>query len=124
MPVVPASAAGELVEAVTERDFARVRRLLGEAIDFRGMTPRRIWEADGPDEVVRVLREWLADPERPIDRIDPTEPAVVQDTLRVGWLVHGRNADGPMAFEQQAYLREQDGRVVWLRVICTGQRPV
>lgn len=122
MPAVP-TAAAQLVDAVAARDFDRVRGLLGDAIDFRGMTPRRIWEAEGPDEVIDVLREWLADPDEPIDGIEPTEPALVQDTARVGWLVRGSNAAGPMLFEQQAYVREQDGKVAWLRVICSGPRP-
>jgi len=25
--------------------------------------------------------------------------------------------------EQQAYVREDDGQVVWLRVMCSGPRP-
>lgn len=119
-----ASAAAQLVDAVAIRDFERIRGLLSDAIDFRGMTPRRIWEADGPDEVVDVLREWLADPDEHVEHVEPTGSALVQDTARVGWLAHGRNADGPMVFEQQAYVREQDGQVAWLRVICTGPRPL
>ena len=87
------------------------------------MTPRRIWEADGPTEVEAHLRSWLADPEEKITRIEATEPGAVEDTLRVGWRAYGRNAEGPMTFEQQAYLRERDGQIGWLRVICSGPRP-
>ena len=122
MPAVPVSSA--FVDAISARDFDRVRGLLSHAIDFRAMTPSRIWESDGPDEVISVLRQWLADPDEQIDSVEPTEPAQVQDTARVGWRVRGRNADGPMVYEQQAYVREQDGKVAWLRVICSGPRPL
>ncbi len=87
------------------------------------MTPRRIWEADGPSDVEAHLRNWLADPEEEVSRIEATEPGAVEDTLRVGWRVHVRNAEGPQTFEQQAYLRERDGQIAWLRVICSGPRP-
>ena len=114
---------GVLADAVVARDFARIRELLHTEIDFRGMTPTRLWVADGPAGVEETFCTWLEHPEREVDRIEPTDRITIQDTARVGWLVHGRNAQGPFTFEQQAYVREQDGRIVWLRVMCTGPRP-
>ena len=80
-------------------------------------------EADGPADVEDVLRAWFEHPERDVTRVDPTEPAVVEDTVRVGWRVYGNDADSAFVYEQQAYLREDDGHVVWLRVMCSGPRP-
>ena len=117
------SIAGELVDAVVARDFERARGLLDPAVDFRAMTPNRIWEADGPAAVEDVLRTWLADPDEEIDGVEATAPETVQDTQRVGWRVRGRGPDGPFVFEQQAYLREADGRIGWLRIMCSGTRP-
>jgi hypothetical protein len=124
MTAVPASVTGELVDAILARDFARVRGLLHPAIDFRAMTPKRVWEADDPTGVEEVLRAWFEHPERDVERVDPTEPASVEDTLRVGWRVYGSGADGPFVYEQQAYVREDDEQVVWLRIMCSGPRPV
>lgn len=118
------SVAGELVDAIVSRDLVRARGLLAADIDFRAMTPRRIWEADGPADVEDVLRAWLADPDEEIDRVEATAPVTVEDTQRVGWRVRGRGADGPFVFEQQAYLRENEGRIAWLRIMCSGSRPV
>jgi hypothetical protein len=123
MSVVHASVAGDFVDAILARDFSRARDLLHPEVDFRAMTPNRVWEADGPAGVEKVLRAWFEHPERTVERVDPTEPASVADTLRVGWRVHGSDADGPFIYEQQAYAREGDGRVVWLRIMCTGPRP-
>jgi hypothetical protein len=123
MMAVPASVTGGFVDAILAGDLSRARSLLHPDIDFRAMTPNRVWEADGPAGVEEVLRAWFEHPERDVERVDPTEPASVEDTLRVGWRVHGRDADGPFMFEQQAYLRENDGQVVWLRVMCSGPRP-
>lgn len=35
----------------------------------------------------------------------------------------GHNADGPFVVEQQAYLEVRDGRIGWMRVLCSGFRP-
>lgn len=120
----PAVAAA-FARAVVTRDFEGARELLHADVDFRGMTPRRIWEADGPAGVEDALRAWLTDPERDVASIEAAQPGdPVADTARVGWIVRGTSPDGPFVFEQQAYLREADGHITWLRVMCTGPRPL
>jgi hypothetical protein len=123
MAAVPTSVAGAFVEAILARDFSRARELLHPEIDFRAMTPKRVWEADDPSGVEDVLRAWFEHPERDVDRVDPTEPASVEDTQRVGWRVYGSDADGRFVYEQQAYVREHAGQIAWLRVMCSGPRP-
>lgn len=123
MTAVRASVTDEFVDAILERDFVRARNLLHPEVDFRAMTPSRVWEADGPAGVEEVLRAWFEHPEREVERVAPTEPASIEDTLRVGWSVYGSDANGQFLYEQQAYVREDDGQVVWLRVMCSGPRP-
>ena len=124
MSTTPSTVAGAFVDAILARDLPRASGLLHEEIDFRAMTPNRIWEAEGPTGVEGVLREWLADPDEEITSVEAVVPgAVVEDTERVAWLVHGTGSDGPFVFEQQAYVRERDGRIGWLRVMCSGTRP-
>jgi hypothetical protein len=123
MTTLPTSVTTELVDAILARDFPRARGLLHPDIDFRAMTPSRVWEADGPAGVEEVLRTWLDDPDEEIASVEPTGSTAVEDTVRVGWLVHGSDANGPFTFEQQAYVREHDGQVGWLRVMCSGARP-
>jgi hypothetical protein len=117
------SATSRFVEAIVARDFALAQSLLHPEIDFRGMTPSRVWEADAPAGVEEVLHAWFEHPDREIAAIDATEPATVEDTMRVGWRVRGNRADGAFSFEQQAYARERDGKIAWLRVMCSGPRP-
>jgi hypothetical protein len=124
MTVVPASVTVGFVEAILARDFTRARDLLDPAVDFRAMTPSRFWEADDRNGVEEVLRTWFEHPDRDVERVDPIEPDSVADTLRVGWRVHGTGVDGPFVYEQQAYARERDGQVVWLRIMCSGPRLV
>lgn len=124
MATVSASATTGFVDAILARDLSRACGLLHPAIDFRAMTPKRVWEAEGPAGVEEVLRAWFEHPERDVERVEPTEPASVEDTLRVGWRVHGSDAGGRFLYEQQAFVRERDGQIVWLRVMCSGPRPV
>lgn len=110
-------------DAIAARDLAGAAGLVAQDVDFRAMTPRRIWEADGPAAVEEVLRAWLASPDEQVEAITTTTPAVIENTARVGWLVHRLDPDGPRVFEQQAYVREQDGRIAWLRIMCSGPVP-
>jgi hypothetical protein len=123
MTTTPLTAAEGFLDAVVARDFGAARERLHPEIDFRAMTPSRIWEADGPAEIEQILRGWLADPDEEIHAIEPIAGTTIEDTARFGWLVHGSDADGPFTFEQLAYVRERDGQIAWLRVMCSGPRP-
>lgn len=124
MTTAASSVAVALVDAIVTRDLARATALLHPEVDFRAMTPNRVWEADGPAGVEAVLRGWFEDPDEDVEGIEATETIPIEDTIRVGWLVHISNADGPHVFEQQAYVRERDEQVGWLRVICSGLVPL
>ena len=120
MTTAVSSVSTALVDAIVARDLPRAVALLHPAIDFRAMTPNRIWEAGDPAGVEAVLREWFEDPDEEVQRVEATEPTSIEGVARVGWLVHVSDADGPHVFEQQAYVREGDGQVEWMRVMCTG----
>jgi hypothetical protein len=124
MATVTSSAAGAFVEALVARDFARAAAQMHPEVDFRAMTPRRIWDPEGPAGVEEVLRTWFEDPAEEIEWIEATVPASIANTVRVGWLVRLHDSDGPRVFEQQAYVRERDGRIGWMRVVCTGKIPL
>jgi hypothetical protein len=124
MATVESGIATAFVDAIATRDVSGAVALLHPEIDFRAMTPNRIWEADGAPGVEAVLREWFEDPDEEVHGIEATEPMPLESTVRVGWLVHISDADGPHIFEQQAYIRERDARIEWMRVICSGWIPL
>jgi ketosteroid isomerase-like protein len=110
-------------EALGRKDFDGVLALLAPRIDFAALTPRRSWEASDAVSVVRdVLRHWFKDTDE-IDEIAAIEVDAFSDRSRVAYRFHGRNADGPFVLEQQAYYTERDGRIAWMRVLCSGYRP-
>ena len=113
------------VEAVAARDVAAVEALLAPDVDFKGLTPGRFWEASSPEGVVdAVLGHWFEDSDH-IDRVAAIEEgAPVEDTQRVGYRFEVTNGDGPHLVEQQVYYRERDGRIGYLRAVCSGFRRV
>ena len=109
--------------AVAAKDEARVRDLLHPEVDFRALTPGRVWEATGADGVVETLRVWF-DEDDVIEELLAIDDDAFADRERAGYRLRVRNGDGVHLVEQQAYLSERDARIGWLRVLCSGFRPV
>jgi len=111
------------VEALGAKDFERLAGLFDSQIDFRGLTPGRVWEATDPSGVVQgVLRHWFEDVDE-IEQVLAIETDSFADRQRVGYRLRIRNPDGQFLAEQQAYYTERDGRIRWMRVLCSGFRP-
>ena len=124
MTVSQANSLGaEFARALAAKDFDRVARLLHPEIDFRAMTPRKVWEAADPEEVVAgVLREWFEDSDE-IRSLEHLETDSFADRERVGYRFAVSNPEGSFLVEQQAYISPRDGRIGWMRVLCAGYRP-
>jgi hypothetical protein len=111
------------VEALTTRDPEAIRALLHPEIDFRALTPNRFWEAHDQDAVLDiVLGAWFP-PHDELDELVLLDTDAFSDREQVRFRFSGRNRDGPMIVEQQAYLTERDGLIDWMRIVCSGQRP-
>jgi hypothetical protein len=113
----------EFARALAAKDFGQILELMHPEIDFRALTPRRNWEASDPDAVVTtVLRQWFEESDE-IEAVERIESDAFADRERIGYRFSGRNPDGPFLVEQQAYLTTRDGRIAWMRVLCSGFRP-
>jgi hypothetical protein len=112
------------VTAIAKHDSAALMRLLAPDVDFRGLTPKRFWEANTPAEVVDVvLGHWFEESDH-IDAVTALEHGEdVGDTRRVGYRFDITNADGSSTVEQQAYYRADGGQLTYLRIVCSGYRP-
>ena len=113
------------VAALAAKDTDRLVALFAPNVDFRAMTPGRFWEADSPQRVVHeVLYEWF-EPQDLIERVEYVEAGQVADRERIDYCFLVRNADGPFLVEQRVYFDvDGDGRVAYMRAICSGFRPV
>jgi len=110
------------VEALAARDGERLAAVLHPAVDFRGMTPNRVWEAADPAAVLDiVLGRWFEPSDR-FEALELVESDAFADREQLRFRFSGNNADGAFLVEQQAYLSERDGRIGWMRVVCSGFR--
>lgn len=122
MPEIATLGAG-FAQALAAKDADRLRELLASEVDFRAMTPRRTWEASDPDAVLSIVfGHWFEDSDE-IDTLEQVETDSIADRQRVGYRFAISNPEGRFLVEQQAYLSEQDGKIVWMRVLCSGFRP-
>jgi len=128
-PSVTDHAAGHSAATVGER-FARalsaqdgpaLRGLLDEGIDFQALTPRRHWQASSPGEVVDevILGTWFGPGVR-IDALEELSTARLPGRERVSYLLRVRNSAGDHLVEQQVYYNTGNGRVTWMRILCSG----
>lgn len=120
----PPSALGrEFAEAFGGKDFDRIAELLDPQVDFRGLTPRRTWQAASAAEAIsEVLTCWLEESDH-VDELVSVEGGTFADRQTLSYQLRGHNEDGPFIFEQQAYFTEREGRIDWIRVLCSGFRP-
>ncbi len=120
----PTTLGEQFARALAGKDFETIMDLMHPEIDFQGLTPRRHWVATDPAQAVsEVLRVWFKDSDE-LEALEQLEVASFADRERVGYRLSGRNPEGRFLIEQQAYLSARDGRIAWMRVLCSGYRPV
>jgi hypothetical protein len=111
------------VEALATRDPEALRAVLHSEVDFRGLTPNRFWEAHDRDAVVEIVFGVWFGLDAELEELVLVHSDAFADREQVRFRFRGRNRDGPMVVEQQAYLTGRDGLIGWMRVVCSGQRP-
>jgi hypothetical protein len=110
-------------QAVTAKDYARIAELLHPEVEFRALTPNRLWEAGDPASVEEILKRWI-EPDEHVEELISVETDTIADRERVGYRYRLGTPDGNFLVEQQAFLGEREGRIGWLRLVCSGSRPV
>jgi hypothetical protein len=118
------SLAAAFADAVASKDYALMADLLHPEVDFRALTPNRSWQASDPHTVIEeILKAWIEDDEH-VEELISVETDTIADRERVGYRYRLRTPDGSFLVEQQAYIGERDGRIDWLRLVCSGSRPL
>jgi hypothetical protein len=113
----------EFVHALAAKDSERLAALIHPQIDFRGLTPSRPWEAADAAALTAILAQWFEDSDD-ILALTHLESDAFADRARVGYRFRVRNPEGLFEVEQQAYLAAREDRIGWMRVVCSGFRPV
>ena len=124
-------------QALAAKDGAALTGLLADQVDFQALTPRRHWQAATPAEVVDgiMLGRWF-EPEDEIVRLESVSTGALPGREHVSYLLRVRSGGQEFLVEQQAYFNAgtdagaggsgdgADARITWLRILCSGYRPV
>jgi hypothetical protein len=123
--VLVATIGERFAQALAAKDRAALRDVLDPAIDFKALTPRKFWEASSADALVDevILGAWF-EPKDHIDSLDEVRTSSVADRDHVSYRLHLTNPDGSFLVEQQAYFSVEGERIVYLRILCSGYRPL
>jgi hypothetical protein len=108
--------------ALARRDFHQVAEVLCQDVDFAALTPRRSWAAASAEDTIRVLRQWFDDATA-VEEVIGVHADAVGDRHCVTYRFAGDRPDGPFVIEQHAYFADRDGRIGWMRLVCSGFRP-
>jgi hypothetical protein len=111
--------------ALRAKDRTALHRLLAERFDFQGLTPGRHWQATSSRQAVDeiILARWFG-PDDHIEQLCSISTDRVGDREHVAYRLRVRNLDGEFLVEQQAYYAAEAGRITWMRVLCSGYRPI
>ena len=119
------SAGEAFARAIAAKDAAALRAVLSDAVDFQALTPGRHFTAETGTEVAVeiILGRWFA-PAR-IERLCSVAAGEVAGRGHVAYRLRVRAWDGDYLVEQQAYYDVgADGRIGWMRLLCSGYRLV
>jgi hypothetical protein len=120
----PGSSLGRsFAETLAIKDFEQLLTILSPDVDFFGLTPRDSWQTSTARELVEdILPKWFESGDD-VQEILSIETDAFADCQRVAYRFRGADPHGPFVVEEQAYYTERDGRINWLRILCSGFRP-
>jgi ketosteroid isomerase-like protein len=115
--------ATRFVHAIAQKDRSELEAVLAEELDFRGLTPNQEWRAGTPAELIEILLGSWFEPKDEVIEVLDMDRGQVGDRQTLSYRFRVRNPDGEHVVQQEGFYHEVDGRITWLRVLCSGFRP-
>jgi hypothetical protein len=118
--------AGErFAQALAAKDAAALGALLADQIDFQALTPGRHWQADTPGQVAEdiILGHWFGAGDD-IKELCAVATGEVAGRDHVAYRLRVARDGRDHLVEQQAYYNTDGGQITWMRVLCSGYRPL
>ena len=109
--------------AIGQRDFDAIAGCFAEDAVLRAVVPSGVREDVGGDEIAARYKRWLG--EEGEFAVVATDARTFGGLTRLGYTVeHVDPEDGPMTFEQTAYVEIDADRFAAVRLACSGDRPL
>ena len=111
----------DFVAAIAKRDREGLKALLADDVDFKGLTPSLFWRAENPDDVEAIVFDhWFEEME--VTAIPVLRTDDVAGINQIGYRFDVDTRLGPRVVEQQAYYKVKQGRITFVRLVCSGFR--
>ncbi len=112
----------QFIRSLVSGDFTSAETLVAKNIEFKGLTPYGLFEADNADDAFVILRQWFT----PGETIESLETGAFLGRQKMNYVVACRNPENnaQFVFEQSAFYDIADGRVTHLHLVCSGDRSV
>ena len=111
--------------AIEARDRTALRGLFATPVEFRAVTPAQVL---GRRDAVRRRGHRARHLVRREQAGHRTSDLVEDDTVggvsKISYRMSVATESGPAVVEQVAYYRVEDGRITYVRLVCSGFRPV
>lgn len=119
------SVGGLFLEALANRDYARLATTLGSAVRFRALLPPGPMAREGSEAVTKAFSSWFGEADE-FELVDATV-GEVGGRLHLSWRLRVRPApcgigDGWHVIEQHAYADAVD-TIDTLDLLCSGFKP-
>jgi hypothetical protein len=111
----------ELIKAIASPDHSAVRMLVTGDTIAKVLTPGKLFEATGADSIVAMFDTLYGTETSHFDDVT-VETGIVADRPSVSFRIRGRDQGRPYVFEQHGYYEANEGKIVWLNLVCSGNR--
>lgn len=111
----------DFVATIAERDREGLRSLLSDEVDFKGLTPSLLWQAEKPEDVEAIVFDhWFEG--MTVTAVPVLDTDDVAGIDQIGYRFEVDTRLGPRVVEQQAYYKVKEGRIMFVRLVCSGFR--
>jgi len=113
--------ASGFLEAFSRRDFDGIAATFKEDGRLRGLVPPGLREAEGREAIAERFRIWNDDVED--WELLETDAGDFADVVKLRWRVAATDPElGRTVYEQTAYAKIDEGGIVWMNLVCSGDR--
>lgn len=115
-------AAGELLQGLANKDFARLGEALAPAVRFRALVPGEALDLGSRADAAAAFARWFADKEGL--EVESSECERVGDRWKLRYRLRVTRRGEPLLVEHLLFGDLEEGRFSTLDLICSGFRPV
>jgi len=110
------------LDALAERDFGRIEKLLHPHIRFRALLPGAVREEATAEEALSWLRRWFGAAE--VFTLTQWSIDQVIDRVYIAYRAHVRGQDGWQEVAQHLYCIVEHEMIIDMALLCSGFRPL